>query len=239
MKIGFDAKRGDYAQGLIEGLSTYYPSSEYVLYTAATSWHRKYPRIIVRESDGALWKPFFLSGRFKGDGLDIYHGLDCGLPFGIEKTAVKRIVTVHDLTFMRYPHLFSAVDRAFYRQKYRYALNKADVVVATCEQTKKDILKYFRTEEDRVRVVYPGCRPRFYHRCSLSKIDSVKERYRLHNKYILYAGAIEESKNIFSLVCAFADIENDDLRLVIAGRGNSYGGKDHSQDSRTWLGQQG
>ena len=246
MKIGFDAKRafynrrglGNYARNLIEGLNVYYPHNEYVLYTPVVQrervedWYGKYPKIMVREPKGiltrnfgSLWRSYFLADCLKCGGLDIYHGLSHELPFGIEKIAVKKIVTIHDLIFMRYPHLFSIVDRAVYNQKYRYAINKADIIIATSWQTKEDIVKYFHVSEDKIKIVYQSCHPRFYSHCSQSKIDAIKKKYLLPDEYALYVGAIEENKNIFSLVCALADIKDSTLQLVLVGQGKSYKNK--------------
>ena len=243
MKIGFDAKRafhnrrglGNYARNLIEGLKTYYPRHEYFLYTPFVGekrnrgWCQKYPEIKVREPKsilfrhtGALWRSLALPSCIRDDGLDIYHGLSHELPFGIDRVAIKKIVTIHDLLFMRYPHLFSTIDRAVYGQKYHYAVDKADVIVATCEQTKRDIVRYFNVSEGKIRVVYQSCHPKFYNHCDRSMIDAVKRKYFLPDEYMLYVGAIEENKNIFSLICAFADTKDHTLNLVLVGQGKGY-----------------
>ena len=40
--------------------------------------------------------------------MDIYWGLSGELPFGIHRKPLKKVVTIHDAIFLRYPELYSA-----------------------------------------------------------------------------------------------------------------------------------
>ena len=242
MRIGFEAKRafhnarglGSYARGLIEGLGVYYPENDYFLYTppfktTGRDWFKKYPKMALRTPKnfllrtlGPLRRSLFLSHELKDDGLDLFHGLSHELPFGIEASGVKTAVTIHDLLFMRYPHLFSPIDRTIYYYKWKYSIGTADSVIAVCEQTKEDILQFFTVSEDKVRVVYQSCHPRYYTPCSKEAIERIEKKYGLPAKYILYVGAIEENKNTFSLVKAFSLLGRQDASLVLVGEGKSY-----------------
>ena len=84
-----------------------------------------------------------LSKQLQKDEIDIYHGLSHELPKGIEKTNIKTVVTIHDLIFIRYPHLFKTIDRKIYYHKFLHACQIADHIIAVSQQTKKDIIEFF------------------------------------------------------------------------------------------------
>ncbi len=247
MKIGFDAKRafhntrglGNYSRNLIEGLNDYYSEHDYFLYTPIFKiqnqrWFAKYPKIKIRKPKNFLfeicspvWRSWFLSQDLKQDSLHIYHGLGHELPFGIDKLSIKKIVTIHDLLFIHRPHHFTLIDRIIYYKKYSYSIRVADVVIAVCENTKKDILKHFPIPEDKIQVIYQHCHRRFYDSFSKEKLSIIKQKYQLPNNYILYVGAIEENKNIASLIKAFTSSQacQKDIALVLVGNGKSYRNK--------------
>ena len=53
---------------------------------------------------------------------------------------------------MRYPQLFSAIDRKIYYKKFQSACNRADKIIGISQQTKKDIIEFFGTDENKIEV---------------------------------------------------------------------------------------
>ena len=244
MRIGFDAKRifhnfrglGNYSRTLVEGLQKYYPDNEYLLYTPpfndgrAEEWLRKYPNFEVVKPSGVLsrnltsvWRSLLLSNTLKKDQLDIYHGLSHELPPGIQKACKKSVVTIHDLIFLRFPEFFPWIDRKDYFKKFTHACESADLVLAICEQTKSDLIEFLKVPEEKIRVAYQSCHPRFYNKVAPADIKYTLEKAGISQPYILYVGAIEERKNALSLVKAFSRIDQHrDHQLVLIGRGKEY-----------------
>ena len=245
MKIGFDAKRvfhnfrglGNYGRNLLEGLGKVYPDNEYHLYSPVLTdsrsqdWIKKHSEFILHQPQGlsksvpALWRSFLLTSDLKKEGLDIYHGLSHELPQGIEKLDIKKIVTIHDLIYLKFPHYFPWIDRQVYNKKFRHACNIADTVIAICEQTRNDILENFNINPDKVVVKYQSCHHRFYKKLDSEKRESILSIYDLPKEYILFVGAIEQRKNILGLVRAMAHAKTD-LNLVIVGDGNQKSKKE-------------
>ena len=62
----------------------------------------------------SFWRSKNIVNEIKINKIDIYHGLSHELPIGIEKTNVKTVVTIHDLIYLRYPELFTKVDRKIF-----------------------------------------------------------------------------------------------------------------------------
>lgn len=130
----------------------------------------------------------------------------------------KNIITIHDLSFLRYPEFFSK-RKNFWHQAINIKKNikKFHKIVAVSENTKKDIIELLEVSPEKVEVVYPGL-PEF----SFSKIFSsnyLEENYKIDRDYILYLGNIEPRKNISGLIAAYNLLRENgyNFLLVLAG----------------------
>lgn len=232
MRIAFDAKRayhnhrglGNYSRDVIRLLTTYAPDEEYLLFARPTERYTfPHTRTIAPEGGWklmpSLWRSFGCTGQMKD--VDLYWGLSGELPFGIHRTGVKTIVTIHDVIFLRYPDLYSATYRRFFTRKMQYALRVADVIIAISEQTKRDIIDFFGIDAQRIQVVYQGCNNRFREPVTDTAVAEIKTRYRLPERYLLAVGAIEPRKNLSRLIEAMY-LAMTDLPLVAVGGKNTY-----------------
>jgi glycosyltransferase involved in cell wall biosynthesis len=239
MRIGFDAKRvfhnlrglGNYSRTLVSGLSKYYPEDSYYLFTPNFSdktWIKGHPELEVVTPKKAfykkfpgLWRSLFLSSDISSQGLDIYHGLSHEIPPFMENTGVKTVVTIHDLLFIRYPQNFPWIDRQVYKWKFTSSCQRADLIIAICEQTKRDIVDFLKIPEEKIKVLYQSCNPIFYQKLDEEKKNHFKTKYSLPEKFILYVGALEPNKNVLNLLKAYK-LANPNMPLVIVGRGDEY-----------------
>lgn len=246
MRIGFEAKRathnfrglGNYSRGLIEGLMQFRPNEELFLYSPpikdqrAEEWLRslsknatlKLPQTFLETKLSSVWRSFLLPKDLAKDHLDIFHGLSHEIPYGLKgPQKYKKIVTIHDLIYLRYPEFFPFIDRVVYNQKFKYSTAHSDLVIAICEQTKKDLIEYFGVDEKKIVVHYQSCSPVFYDQLPQDKISKVKEKYNLMKPFILNVGAFEERKNQLGLLEAFASIcKQVEEDLVFIGQGKKY-----------------
>lgn len=241
MKIGFDAKRaflnntglGNYSRDSIRILGTYYPKHQYLLYTPKAT---KNPRLSFLEGNAqykihtpnsclkttfhGIWRSISLSKQLQKDGVEIYHGLSHELPKGIEKTNIKTVVTIHDLIFIRYPHLFKVIDRKIYYHKFLHACQMADHIIAVSQQTKKDIIQFFSIPEHKITVVYQGCHQVFKSQVKNEEKEAVCSKHQLPNNYLLYVSNIEERKNLLTLLKSMKELPEQ--HLVVIGNGKQY-----------------
>lgn len=239
MRIGFDAKRafnnysglGNYSRYVISNICRFYPENECLLYTtgiADTSLFKVPEGAIVEKPgrgiwrrSGSLWRSFGLTNRLNEDSIDLYHGLSNELPFGIQKSKVRSVITIHDLIFMEHPELYKPFDREIYERKVRYGTRVANRVIAASEQTKQDIIRFLDVDETRIRVVYQGCNRQFYKQVSEESMQNIKRKFALPNQYLLYVGTIEERKNLLKIVQALHHGKIH-IPLVVVGRKTSY-----------------
>lgn len=149
--------------------------------------------------------------------------------FGSVSHSAKLVVTIHDLSFERYPEFFS-----FKRRLWHFIVNpgkicrRADKIIAVSESTKNDLVNIYKINPEKIEVIYSACADSFkVIGRNDEKMIKTKEKYKLPYKFILYLGTIEPRKNISSLIRAFnglqieAEKENNqeikDWKLVIAG----------------------
>ena len=91
-----------------------------------------------------------------------------------------------------------------------FSLKKADIIVATSEQTKRDIIRFFKIPENKIQVIYTG----------FNKIcDMVPESIDVPKPFFLFTGVVKQRKNALNLVKGFEIFskENPGHYLIIAG----------------------
>jgi glycosyltransferase involved in cell wall biosynthesis len=242
MRIGFEAKRfftnftglGNYARFVVDALSEFNPHDHYTLYSPKTRSHPEIDPIVRRPNVQVvaptggyrflkgLWRSWGVSRHNTVPTLDVYHGLSQELPAGLP-ARVKKIVTVHDLIYIRYPQFYKPVDVAIYKAKAKAACAKADRVVAISQQTAQDIIDFLHVDSARIDVVYQGCHPIFKQTVTAAQQAAVRARYNLPAQFMLNVGTVESRKNVNLIVQALAVLPPAlRLPLVIVGRETPY-----------------
>ena len=239
MIIGYDAKRafnnrsglGNYSRHVITRMAAMYPEHQYLLYTPREKVPEQFtlpantrmiePSGPVDRRMRSFWRTLRLAGDLERDRVELYHGLSNEIPVGIHRKGIPAVVTIHDLIFMRLPHLYKPIDRYLYRKKVSYAVKHAGRVVAVSKQTGRDLAELTGCPEEKIRVIYQGCHERFYESVPQSKREAVKKTYNLPGSFLLYVGTIEERKNLLKIVRAINE-GNLDIPLVVAGKKTGY-----------------
>jgi len=238
MKIGYDAKR---ALNNNRGLGNY---SRYIIQSADTFCDHRLslcsPKAEQRHADqlnelssvemvapksknkllGAYWRSFGQVKDISKVELDVFHGLSNELPLSISKSSVAKVVTIHDLIFLRFPELYKPLDRNIYNKKFRQACEDADKIIAISEQTKADILHYYNIDEKKIEVIYQDCDTQFHQQPAKNKLEETREKYNLPKQFLLSVGTIEERKNQLLILKALKNIK--EIPLVLVGRTTIY-----------------
>ena len=238
MQIGFEAKRifhnktglGNYSRDLIRMLSLYFPENKYFLYNPKksketlfvpneTNVFEKNPRTAFYKKYYNLWRQRGVVADLEKNQVRLFHGLSGELPSGLQSKGIKSIVTIHDLIFIRYPHLYSFFDRKIHYLKFKKATRNADLILAISEQTKLDTIQFLGVDPSKIKVIYQGCNAVFKTSFSDDSKKEVAKKYQLPEKFVLNVGTIEERKNALTIVKA---IKNLDVSLVLIGKETKY-----------------
>lgn len=149
----------------------------------------------------------------------------------------RKILTIHDLSFLVFPEFFSWRKNFWHKMlNVKKQVLAADRIVAISENTKNDIIKFFNAPADKISVIYSGVGNEFRPwrrdlkaetalepKNNIEALEKIKVKYGLPEKFILNIGTIEPRKNIVGLVQAFdltmEDPNAKDYYLVIVGAG--------------------
>jgi glycosyltransferase involved in cell wall biosynthesis len=137
----------------------------------------------------------------------------------------------HGLDWYVMPWASRYVDRLSHRHLVpRYAA-RSSAIVAVSEITKEHLTEFLRVPADRIATVYTGVGDEFRVRLASDRLSAVRERYKLPERYVLYAGAVYPPKNFRRLVQAYARVGPDlGVSLVIAGGTNRFLSEDELKE---------
>jgi len=146
---------------------------------------------------------------------DVFYSPDFVLP---PTRARKKILTVHDLSFKRFPDAAVPNLKWYLDAAVPRSVARADLVLADSDATRRDLIHFFNTPPDRVRTLYSGYDAQFRRVTDSAELARVRTAYQLSKPFILHVGTIEPRKNLVRLIEAFARLSpGAALELVIAG----------------------
>ncbi len=153
-----------------------------------------------------------------GDKLDLF--FIPNLNFISLSDNVKKVITVHDLSFEIFPRFFSWKRRLWHWfVNPKKLISGAEKIIAVSENTKRDLVDLYKVTAEKVDVIYSGVTSRE----NILDVDTVKQKYNLPENFILFLGTLEPRKNVEGLIRSFellkinqkSEVKN--LKLLIVG----------------------
>ncbi|HVT46031.1 MAG TPA: glycosyltransferase family 1 protein [Thermoanaerobaculia bacterium] len=146
-------------------------------------------------------------------GCDLFFGANYFLPRSMSAVARRRVVTIHDLTFRRFPSLLQEETLANLNREMTRELFRADGIICVSDATRRDVLRWFEVDPRRVVTVHSG----------LAELpeEGGDIPLQLPPAYLLFVSTIEPRKNLDVLLTAFEMLKDDGNyagSLVIAGK---------------------
>jgi glycosyltransferase involved in cell wall biosynthesis len=137
--------------------------------------------------------------------VDVVHGSNFIVP---PARRAGRVVTVHDLTTLRFPELCDQPTRAF-PAAVRRAVREGAFVHTPSRFVADEVVEHFGADPEQVMAVPHGAPP-----------PAPPRRPSRGAPYLLAIGTVEPRKDLPTLVRAFAELaaRHKDLRLVVVGR---------------------
>jgi glycosyltransferase involved in cell wall biosynthesis len=162
-----------------------------------------------------LWEQIVQPWALAGCHAELLHSLAFVSPLAWRGPTV---VTIYDLSFLRYPERFNAANRLYLTAMTGRSARQARRVVAISQSTKDDVVRLLGVPADRVDVVRPSLESRFQPPAAAA-VAAFRAQRGLPERFILFTGTLEPRKNLGTLLEAYAASVPPvgDLPLVIAG----------------------
>jgi glycosyltransferase involved in cell wall biosynthesis len=209
-----------YTEQLVEGLSRVGGHNRYVLYGAPRHTNRaNAPLSVEFDPIHFPWKPLVDGVHLIGARrrIDLFHGTNYFTPL---LTRVPTVITVHDLTVQLIPDIHPPARRRWHRLLPKLC-RRARRIIADSHHTKEDLIRVLGIPDQKIDVIHLAAGRELQPVESEREIETVRRRYGLPERFVLYLGALEPRKNLEALIRAMAALgrEGPSDRLVLAGRG--------------------
>ncbi|MDQ7024340.1 MAG: glycosyltransferase family 1 protein [Anaerolineae bacterium] len=146
---------------------------------------------------------------------DLYHAMAFVAPLFLHKPMV---VTVYDLTFMRYPQRLSSARRLYLRMFTEITCKRAKRITAISHSTKQDLVDLLNIPAEKIDVTHLAYDRDTIRPLAAETIVAFKQQKGLPDRFWFYLGTLEPRKNLVMLINAYAKLpENERLPLVLAG----------------------
>ena len=112
----------------------------------------------------------------------------------------------------------------------KYSILNSKHIFTISQSSKEDIVKNYHVDPSKITTIYPGYDKEKFKPQLRSKINRVKNKYKIRGNYLIFVGTLQPRKNIEKLIEAFSMLTQghkntvnrqqitDNLSLVIVGR---------------------
>jgi glycosyltransferase involved in cell wall biosynthesis len=230
VRIGIDARKlhdfgiGTYIRNLLRQLSRLDRQTDFVVLCrpddrdALASLGENFRAVSETAGNYSIAEQVKVPLALKREGVTLFHAPHYVLP---PLVRCKSVVTIHDCIHLMFPqYLPSRMALSYARTSIGLAARRATRVMTVSESSKRDILRFVDTQPDKIDVIYNAYDERFGVEPREEDVVRVRERFQLHDEFVLYAGNVKPHKNVERLIQAFHLVRQrglDHLKLVIIG----------------------
>ena len=166
-----------------------------------------------------LWEQ--LAWPFQSGEFDLLHAAAFVGPLLLTRPLV---VTVYDLSFLRYPQVLTRARRRYLQLLTRLSCQRARRVIVISQSTAADVADLLDIPPERIDIARPGYDPTRFRPLPAAEVAAFRRRKGLPERFWLFVGTLEPRKNLVTLIDACARL-SPRLPLVLAGAQ----GWDHGQ----------
>lgn len=135
-------------------------------------------------------------------------------------TTIPQVVTVYDLIYEKYPQMFVGKRKEMFKLEKKKVIESVNSLICISQNTKKDLLYYYKLYGKKIYVVYPGVDKIFKPITNLVIKNQFLSRYKIKKPYFLYIGPRGRYKNFFKFVEAYKLWQkSNDFIIITIGSG--------------------
>ena len=230
MRIGIDARKlhdfgiGTYIRNLLRHLARIDHETEYVLFCrpgdrpSLGALGENFRTVVETAGNYSVAEQLRVPLALRREGVTLFHAPHYVLP---PLVACRSVVTIHDCIHLMFPqYLPNRLAHTYARMSISLAARRATRVLTVSESSKRDILRFVDAPPEKIDVIYNAYDERFGVEPREEDVVRVRERYQLHDEFVLYAGNVKPHKNLERLIQAFDLVRRrglDHLKLVLIG----------------------
>lgn len=160
-----------------------------------------------------LWEQLVQPWTLREIGADLVHG---PVFVGPLLTSRPTVITIHDLSFIRFPRLFRPANRLYLRLMTRLSAQCARRLIAVSAHAAEETTRLLDVPPEQIDVVYHGVDPEF-RPLPADDVAAFRQRRGLPERFLLFVGTLEPRKNLVRLMKAFARVDYGQTKLVLVG----------------------
>ena len=230
VRIGIDARKlhdfgiGTYIRNLLRQLARQDHDTEFVVLcrpedrAAIAAFGQNLTPVPERSGNYTITEQLAIPFSLKRHGVTLFHAPHYVLPALVR---CRSVVTIHDVIHLMFPqYLPNPLALRYARTSITGAARRATKVLTVSESSKRDILRFVDIAPEKIDVIYNAYDERFGIEPQEEDVVRVRERYQLHDEFVLYAGNVKPHKNLERLIEAFYLVRKrglDHLKLVLIG----------------------
>jgi glycosyltransferase involved in cell wall biosynthesis len=230
VRIGIDARKlhdfgiGTYIRNLLRQLARLDQETEFVVLCLPEDLDRvaalgeNFRAVRETAANYSIAEQFKIPLALRRERVTLFHAPHYVLP---PLVRCRSVVTIHDCIHLMFPqYLPNRFALAYARASINMAARRAVRVLTVSHSSKRDILRFVATEPEKIDVIYNAYDERFGVEPREEDVVRVRERYQLHDEFVLYAGNVKPHKNLERLIQAFHIVRRrnlDHLKLVLIG----------------------
>jgi glycosyltransferase involved in cell wall biosynthesis len=230
VRIGIDARKlhdfgiGTYIRGLLRQLARLDHDTEFVVLCrpddapGLAALGENFRAVPETAGPYSLAEQLRIPRALRREGVTLFHAPHYVLP---PLVTCRSVVTIHDCIHLMFPqYLQSRLALAYARASIGMAARRATRILTVSESSKRDILRFVDVPPDKIDVIYNAYDERFGAEPREEDVVRVRERYQLHDEFVLYAGNVKPHKNLERVIQALHQVRArglDHLKLVLIG----------------------
>jgi glycosyltransferase involved in cell wall biosynthesis len=163
-----------------------------------------------------LWDQLAVPWVARKHHLDLIFNPKFTVPFF---TKAKKMFVLHGSEWFVIPQHFRLYDQWYFKNFVPLYCRSADAFIAVSHAVKKDVVEHTGVSASKVVPIHNGFDPALFQPVhDAQRLQQIREKYHLPEKFILWVGQIESRKNVSRLLQAFAQLKDEiPHALVIAG----------------------
>lgn len=136
---------------------------------------------------------------------------------------IPTVLTVHDLSFVYWPHFFKRRGHLWYfpaaKNLIKSSAQKNIHLACVSKYTADEVLRFVPEYKKKIEIVYPAVEPEFFNKPTSA--NNVIDKLSISRPYVLSIGTLEPRKNHALIIKAYEEILKTDptwpYDLVLAG----------------------